>query len=235
MVAVAVDRALRARAALADAEARTGARRVLLVAGDHHTPPSTLVTDERPPLPVPPPLAPLMPEGLRRGAVTTVLGPTWLVLGMLAHAMADGAWAAVVGHPDLGLLAAARAGVPLDRLGLVPTPGDRTAQVLGALADGMGVVLVGPRAALPEADARRITARVRDRGTAVITTVAWPGAHVVLAASPTRWSGVGTGTGRVRSGQTTVVRDRRTTALVDLPLPTPGPVEHCQPRLRRAG
>ena len=247
------DRAVLARAALAAVEARTGARRVSLVGGrvgrdDASVPAVSLLTSERPPLPLPPALASLLPEGLRRGAVTTVLGPTWLVLGMLAHALVDGAWGAVVGHRDLGLLAAARAGVPLDRLGLVPEPGDRTAEVLAALADGMGAVLVGPRAALPDADARRITARVRDRGTALLTAVPWPGAHVVLRAGPVRWTGVGTvataeaGMGRVRSGQTSVVRDGRPGAPVDLVLPLPRPVDGPvlvpvpeRPRLRRAG
>ncbi len=262
MGVAASDRAALARAALAAAEARTGARRVSLVgvAGgrpDAPVPTTSLLTSERPPLPVPPALAPLLPGGLRRGAVTAVLGSTWLVLGVLAHALVDGTWGAVVGHPDLGLLAAARAGVPLDRLGLVPEPGDRTAEVLAALADGMGAVLVGPRAALPVADARRITARARDRGTALLTTMPWPGAHVVLRASPVHWAGVGTvadaeaGMGRVRHGQTSVVRDGRPGALVDLTLPLPCPVDgptlrhpvggpvsvpgSDRPRLRRVG
>lgn len=255
MRVVASDRVAAARAALAAAEARTGARRVSLVGvaggrtdgrSDVPVPTTSLLTSERPPLPVPPALAPLLPEGLRRGAVTTVLGPTWLVLGLLAHALVDGTWGAVVGHRDLGLLAAARAGVPLERLGLIPEPGDRTAEVIAALADGMGAVLVGPQATLPVADARRITARVRDRGTALLTTVPWPDAHVVLRASPARWTGPGTvadaeaGMGRVQGGQTSVVRDGRPGVPVGLTLPLPRPVDGLvpvadRPRLRRVG
>jgi len=223
MGAVASDRVALARAALAAAEERTGARQVSLV-GQHSGVPS-LLTSERPPLAVPGALVPLLPEGLRRGTTTVVSGSTWLVLGMLAHALVDGGWGAVVAHRDLGVLAAARAGVPLDRLALVPDPADRTAEVLGALVDGMGVVLVGPRSALPAADARRITARVRDRGSVLLATTPWPGAHVVLQASPVRWEGVGTdGSGRVRRGRTSVTRHGRPGAPVDitLPLPLPG-------------
>ncbi|MBU4213026.1 MAG: hypothetical protein KJ792_00035, partial [Actinobacteria bacterium] len=85
MTVTADSRAARARAALALAEARTGARRVDL------TPPEqsgvravSLLTQERPPMPVPPSLAALLPEGLRRGAVTAVLGSSALLLGLVA-------------------------------------------------------------------------------------------------------------------------------------------------------
>ena len=233
------DRVALARAALAAAEERTGARKVSLVGQQGGA--SSLTTRERPPLLVPSALAPLLPEGLRRGTTTTVLGSTWLVLGILAHALVDGTWGAAVGHRDLGLLAAAKAGVPLDRLALIPAPGDRAVEVVAALADGMGAVLVGPQAGVPDADARRITARVRDRGAVLLTTTPWPGAHIVLQASSVRWEGVGTdGGGRVRRGRTSVVRHGRPGAPVDLTLPLPRPGQDEVPaqlgtQLRRAG
>ncbi|MBO9569159.1 MAG: hypothetical protein J7503_10065 [Cellulomonas iranensis] len=191
---------------------------------------TSLLTSERPPLPVPPPLADLLPDGLRRGATTTVLGSTSLALGVLAHACASGAWAVAVGHPRLGLLAAAQAGVDLARFALVPDPGPDAATVLAALVDGIDVVLVGPDAPLADADRRRLSARARERGAALVTTVAWPGAHVVLEAGAARWSGVGVGDGRLRTCALTVRRTGRGSAAVptsaDVVLPFAPPGEH---------
>src|SRR4051794_3503837 len=145
------DRVRLARAALARAEERTGARSVLPIGDRPEAPVVSLVpepepvvtgilTSERPPMAVPPALSPLLPEGLRRGATTVVNGSTSLVLAMLAHACAGGAWAAVVGQPTVGLLAAAQAGVQLERLAVVPRPGLESPTVLAALLDGVDVV-----------------------------------------------------------------------------------------------
>lgn len=264
------ERAARARAALAAAEARTGARPVLVpgraggaraagtvraaeaVLGDdpsgrgagqapdagrapvtgrtaERRPPRTsLLTSERPPLPVPPGTERLLPDGLRRGATTSVLGSTALTLTLLAHACAGGDWAVAVGLPDLGLLAAARCGVVLDRFALVPQPGPDALTVLGALLDGVGVVLVGPGAVLADADRRRLTARARERGAVLLTTVPWPGAATVLTVQQARWTGLGAGDGRLRTRELRVRRTGRgpsatpLVADVVLPLAAPG-------------
>lgn len=191
---------------------------------------TSLLTSERPPLPVPPPLADLMPDGLRRGATTAVLGSTSLALGVLAHACASGAWAVAVGQPRLGLLAAAQAGVDLARFALVPEPGADAALVLAALVDGIDVVLVGPDAPLADADRRRLSARARERGAALLTTTTWPGAAVVLDAGPARWSGVGVGDGRLLTCEVQVRRTGRGSAAVptsaDVVLPFAPPGEH---------
>ncbi|MBO0900154.1 hypothetical protein J1G42_08840 [Cellulomonas sp. zg-ZUI222] len=194
---------------------------------------TSLLTSERPPLPVPPALADLLPDGLRRGATTSVLGSTSLALGVLAHACASGAWAVAVGQPRLGLLAAAQAGLDLARFALVPDPGADAALVLAALVDGIDVVLVGPDAPLAEADRRRLSARARERGAALVTTVPWPGAAVVLDAGPVRWSGVGDGDGRLRTCEVQVRRTGRGSAAVptsaDVVLPFAPPGEHVPP------
>lgn len=201
------------------------------VAGPQGEPATALLVAERPPLPVPPPLAPLLPEGLRRGAATVVTGSTSLLLALVAAACAGGGWSAVVGQPSVGLLAAAQAGVTLDRFALVPQPGPQTAHVLAALVDGLDVVVVGPQAALPEADRRRITARVRDRGAVLLSTVPWPGAQVVLTVEHSRWTGVGTGDGRLRAQQVRVARSGRSGAGVPagLDLTLPFGAQHTQP------
>ncbi len=226
------ERAAHARAALAAAEQRTGARTVLTGsrrAADVVTG-TALLTSERPALPVPPPLVGLLPDGLRRGATTTVLGSTSLALGVLAHACAGGAWAVAVGHARLGLLAAAQAGVDLARFAMVPDPGRDAATVLAALVDGIDVVLVGPDAPLADADRRRLSARARERGAALLTTVPWPGANVVLDAGPARWVGVGEGDGRLRTCAVRVQRTGRGGAgvpdVADVVLPFSPPGEH---------
>ncbi|MGH4001955.1 MAG: hypothetical protein ACRDTJ_31335, partial [Pseudonocardiaceae bacterium] len=95
----------------------------------------------RPPFPVIEPLALLLPGGgLRRGSVVAVQGSTALLLALLAAATAHGAWAAVVGVGDLGILAAAETGVVVRRLALVPRPGPAPALVAAALLDGVGLV-----------------------------------------------------------------------------------------------
>ncbi|MBO9556098.1 hypothetical protein [Cellulomonas sp.] len=171
--------------------------------------PTSLITTERPAMPVPPPLLPLLPDGLRRGATTAVLGSTSLVLTVLAHACAGGSWAAVVGQPTVGLLAAAQAGVALDRLAVVPRPGADAPTVVAALVDGMDVVVVGPEAALTDADRRRLSARARDRGAVLLSTVEWPGASTVLTVEAGRWTGAGAGDGRLRTHELRVTRSGR--------------------------
>ncbi|WP_157494477.1 hypothetical protein [Kutzneria sp. 744] len=61
---------------------------------------------------------------------------------MLAKAAAKGSWAAVVGLPNLGLLAASEVGVALHRLALVPDPRAELATVAAALLDGIDLVVV---------------------------------------------------------------------------------------------
>ncbi|MGP7960827.1 hypothetical protein ACTVCO_08460 [Sanguibacter sp. A247] len=192
--------------------------------------PSGVRTAERPPFSVPHELATVLPEGLRRGAVTQVTGSTALVLEMLAHiemqraALGDEPWIAVVGCPTLGLVAAAEAGVSLDRLLLVPEPGVDSAMVLAALIDGVDVVVVGDTG-LSTTDRRLLIARARERGVALIATSPWPGARVVVRVAGVRWRGIGVGEGRLRSRELLVERleageTRR--AHVALVLPAPG-------------
>ena len=240
------DRAVLARAALARAEQRTGARSVLPLGGlgeptdpevtapalvvlPHgpdvaaEQPTAGIITSERPPMAVPPPLAPILPEGLRRGGTTVVTGSTSLVLAVLAHACAGGAWAAVVGQPTIGLLAAAQAGVSLDRLAVVPRPGLEAPTVVAALLDGVDVVVVGPEAALTDTDRRKLSARARDRGSVLLSTVDWPGAGVVLTVESGRWTGIDAGEGRLRTHEIRLLRTGRGSAAVprtlDLTLP----------------
>ncbi|MEX0705313.1 MAG: hypothetical protein WD041_01715, partial [Nitriliruptoraceae bacterium] len=70
------------------------------------------------------PLEPLLGEpGLRRGALYTVTASRSLALSLVAT-ISSTVWCAIVGVPGLGLAAAKEAGVCLDRLVVVPSPGD---------------------------------------------------------------------------------------------------------------
>lgn len=156
-------------------------------------------------LPAPESLAPLLPwSGLRRGSVVAVRGPTSLLFALLSAASAAGSWAAVVGRPDLGLLAAAEAGIAVQRLALVPRPGVELAAVTAALLDGIELVAVAGVERLTAAEARRLTARARQRGAVLLPLGDWPGADVRLHGERIEWDGLGPGHGRLRSMRVTV-------------------------------
>ncbi|ACZ30470.1 conserved hypothetical protein [Xylanimonas cellulosilytica DSM 15894] len=176
----------------------SGARRAL---GPH-------VPDIADRLPVHPALAGLLPGGgLPVGGTVVVQGSTSLLLGLLAVASADGAWVAFVGAPAIGLAAAADAGLRLERVAVVPTPGADAPAAVAALLDGVDVVVLGPAVALLGADRRRLAARARERGAVLMTTTPWPGAHVTLDVRGGSWWGVERGAGWLRRR---VLRVRRT-------------------------
>ncbi len=153
-------------------------------------------------LPVLDGLAGLLPwGGLRRGSTVVVRGSTTLLLALLAAATAEGSWAAIVGLPDLGLVAASELGVVVHRLALVPAPGAELVSVTAALLDGLDLVAVAvqPRAA----DARRLSARARHRGSVLLPMNDWPGADLELEGSG-RWHGLSDGHGRLRTRELTV-------------------------------
>lgn len=183
-------------------------------------------------LPVAEPLARLLPAGgLRRGS-TVALPPapaaTSLLLALLAEASAGGAWAAVVGRPGLGLVAAAEAGVRLERLALVPAPGPDLMAVTIALLDGMDVVAVAgaERAGVRAAERQRLAARARQRGAVLVALGSWPGADLELSCTDVGWQGLGAGAGRLRARQVQVRLRGRGVApggrSGDMLLPAPG-------------
>jgi hypothetical protein len=198
--------------------------------------PVTLTDEQR--LPALPALAEVLPGGgVRRGSVVAVEGPgaTSLLWALLAPPTGTGSWAALVGLPDAGLLAAADAGVALDRLAVVAPPGGSWAVVLGALLDGFDLVVTAPDRRVRPADARRLVARARERGTVVVlaghgAASAWPeGADLHLALEGPAWEGLGRGHGHLQRRRVHLeVRGRREAArprATDLWLPAAdGPV-----------
>ncbi len=167
--------------------------------------PVTLTDEQR--LPAAPALEAVLPGGgVRRGSVVGLEGPgsTSLLWSLLAPPTEAGSWAVLVGLPAAGLLAAADAGVALERLAVVAPPGGSWATVLGALLDGFDLVVAAPDRKVRPADARRLTARARERGTVVVlagggAVSAWPeGADLRLALTGPDWEGLGRGHGHLQ-------------------------------------
>ena len=157
------------------------------------------------PFPVVEPLAPLLPGGgLRRGSVVAVHGSTALLLALLAAATTQGAWAAVVGVGDLGVLAAAEVGVVVQRLALVPRPGSDPAPVAAALLDGVGLVALGGVDRMPSGTRRSLATRTRQRGSVLLPLGRWPGADIELDCRTESWHGAEAGHGRLRSREAVV-------------------------------
>src|SRR5262245_6436126 len=156
-------------------------------------------------LPVLPAFEALLPEpGLRRGTVTRTHGPgaTSLALALLARSTSEGSWVAAIGMRGLGLVAAGELGVALSQLLLVDVaPGPQWATAVAAALDGVDAVLLEVPARCREADARRLQARLRDRG-AVVVLVGSAGPFLpdlVVAGSAPSWHGLGSGWGHLRA------------------------------------
>jgi hypothetical protein len=203
-------------------------------------------------LPVVPALASLLPDGgLRRGSTVCVGGgpaSSSLALALVAEASSLGSWCAAVGWPALGIAAAAELGVALERFPLVASPPPAEwPTIVAALLDAFDVVLVRSPPRLRLGDARRLSARARERGAALVLVgggaARVEGADVRLTTERAEWHGVGDGhghlTGRVvdvvAGGRGAASRGRR--ARLWLPGPDGGisPVEEPVVHLRGVG
>jgi hypothetical protein len=104
-------------------------------------------------------------SGASRGLVEPAPGLTSLLLLLLAGASSQGCWCAVVGLPELGLVAAVEMGADLDRLVLVPRPGSegRWQNVVTTLLETVDLVCLAPQTPVRPTDARRLSARARER------------------------------------------------------------------------
>lgn len=156
-----------------------------------------------------PALAGLLPDGgLRPGCAYQVSGGA-LLLALLARPSATGSWCSVVGMPEFGAEAARSAGVALERLALVPEPGQRWLSVVAALAEVIGVVAVRPPGQVGMADANRLAARLRERNCVLLACGEWPRAEATLSLGRGQWFGLGEGHGYLSGREAEVtVRSR---------------------------
>ncbi|BDZ47085.1 hypothetical protein [Naasia aerilata] len=152
----------------------------------------------------------LLPDGMMRaGAAYSVLGSTTLAMAMLSAPSAAGSWCAVVGVPEFGAQAAVAAGIDLERLVLVPDPGDQWLPVAAALVDVLPLVVLRPAGRISDADAGRLAARLRKREAALITLGDWPGAEASLRIVRSEWEGIGSGHGLLRGRRVEVAVESR--------------------------
>ncbi|TDH50580.1 hypothetical protein E2F47_17795 [Mycobacterium eburneum] len=135
-------------------------------------------------LPIPDALAKTLPAGLPRGTVAVVSGARSLPLSLVAAVTAAGGNAAIVGQPNLGLLAAAEMGADLSRLAVIADPGSDPVEIAAVLADGMDLVVLGLGGrTVPLTRARAVMSRARHRGcTLLVTDGDWQGASLRLQA-----------------------------------------------------
>jgi hypothetical protein len=127
---------------------------------------------------------------------------TSITLGLLAETLGRDRWGAVVGWPELGAEAALELGVPLAHLALIPAPGPKWLDVVGALIDSLDLVVVRPSRRISVSTARRIAARARERGCVVMISLLgseqWPETFDArFLANDSHWVGLGRGAGTI--------------------------------------
>jgi hypothetical protein len=146
-------------------------QKMAVMSGDHTRPDDLL----------PEPAGPL---ALPRGTVAVLSGARSLLLRVVAEATAGGGNAAIVGQPDIGLLAAVEMGADLSRIAVIPDPGTDPVEVAAVLIDGMDLVVLGLGGRrVPQTGARAVVARARHKGcTLLVTDGDWQGAPTRLEA-----------------------------------------------------
>jgi hypothetical protein len=142
------------------------------------------------------------PTTLPRGTVAVLSGARSLSLSMVAAVTAAGGHAAIVGQPDVGLLAAVEMGADLSRLAVIPEPGADPVEVAAVLMDGMDLVVLGLAGrSVPATRARAVVARARQKGcTLLVTGGDWHGASARLEARVSGYEVTGGSGGTPTSG-----------------------------------
>ena len=145
--------------------------------------------------PVSPAVSSLFPEGgLSRGAIYQVDSSSSLLWALLAQPSTRGTWCALVGMPDMGLAAAEEMGVNVDRLVLVPYPGQQWFSVLAALIDVVGIVALGSLPAPSDRILSTLTGRLREREATLLVRNDWPRTEASIQVRH-QWSGITQGRG----------------------------------------
>jgi len=156
-------------------------------------------------LPTHPEIGRLLPGGaLKEGATYSVDRSLTLLMLLLAAPSAAGAWCGVVGVPEFGVEAAAGFGIALDRLVLVPVPGDQWLATTAAVADALSVIVIRPPRLASDASVARLSARLRKRGATLLVLGSWPQSEAMLSITESAWTGIGDGHGHLQAREATV-------------------------------
>lgn len=166
----------------------------------------------------------MFPHGLRPGTSVAVrAGRPALESAAMRSAIAlaagvvppDG-WVAAVGVASIGVLAAAEAGLPLERLVFLAAPTTAWATVAIAAVDAFDVVVLSVPTRPRLAEIRRLSGRARERGNTVIaigpgaaTWASGGNSEARLVASAIDWCGLGEGHGTLQSCRVSIELDGR--------------------------
>ena len=149
--------------------------------------------------------ADLLPDGgLREGATYALSPSSALVMALLVGPSQAGSWCGVVGMPEFGVEAAEAMGIDLDRLVLVPHPGDAWLRGPAPSPDALSVVAGRPGRAASDGAIAKLAGRLRERGSTLLVLGAWPQAEAMISLTESRWSGLGDGHGCLSEREVTV-------------------------------
>jgi len=144
--------------------------------------------------------------------VALLSGARSLELSMVAAVTAQGGHVAIIGQPDIGLLAAVEMGADLSRVAVIPEPGADPVEVAAVLLDGMDLVVLrlGGRS-VSATRARAVVARARQREcTLLVTDGNWQGASHRLDVNVSGYEVTGAGRGAPTPGHGRISRVRLT-------------------------
>lgn len=151
-------------------------------------------------LPAPGSLKEVFPQGIRRGSTISVAS-TSLMLLLLSSSTQAGSWAAIVGFPNVGVVAAKELGVELKRCAFIPYFTENSApKVVAALIDAVDFVVVHRVSGIHVADARRLIARARERKCVLILSkTSWQNVTpLTLKVTSSSWERTANGRGRLK-------------------------------------
>lgn len=174
------------------------------------------MADERV-IPVADRLGSLLGGGLKRGTTVGVAGTVGITstgLSLCARATSSGLWMGCLNIPSLGWAAAEALGVDLRRVVSVDVPLPDLADAAAAMVDVFDLVMCDGLEGISSSQSRKLSARVRERGCVLLVlggdTGAGGSADVIVEVDDVTWSGLGDGSGRLRSRSSTVtVHGRR--------------------------
>ena len=156
-------------------------------------------------IPTHPAIASMLPGGgLQQGSVYSVDSSAMLLMTLLAAPSAAGSWCAVVGVPEFGIEAAERFGVDLERLVLVPHPGDQWLAVTAAIADVVDVVVARPPARASDSAVARLASRLRQRKSTLLMVGSWPQSEAMMSLGKSQWHGIADGHGHLAAREVTI-------------------------------
>ncbi|WP_052061371.1 hypothetical protein [Rhodococcoides fascians] len=153
-------------------------------------------------MPVPPPLAALLPRrALVRGTALSVTGAGSMLIALVAEASAAGHHVALIGQPRLSLLAVHEHGGDLKKIALVDPGNADPLDAASICLDGLDLVVTTVHGRdVPPTRARALLARNRKHASILMLTDGrMPGIDLTVASTVCGYSGIEQGRGRIKS------------------------------------